>query len=284
MYRRQTEPRLRRVEQRGQECAGLVEPVTGRFAPDGLPQCEDQVVRVTGSPSVCRHVRNAGSRRVPGPAPAHQSPLLVGDHPFFREGLAAAVDAAEEFTVVAQASTAEEALTAVRNARPQVVVMDLGLPGVSGTEATRLLLAARPELRILVMTMSEDSDSLRAALHAGAHGYILKGAMRDETLRALHTVADGGAVFSPGVARFVTEAVTGTAARPAPQVFPALTPRERQVLDLMAQGLTYGQISRKLVIADKTIRNHAGSIFAKLQVHDRAEAIVKARDAGLGGG
>lgn len=162
--------------------------------------------------------------------------------------------------------------------------MDLGLPGVSGTEATRILLSARPDLRILVMTMSEDSDSLRAALNAGAHGYILKGAMRDETLRALHTVAEGGAVFSPGVAVLVSEAINGSASVPAQRVFPALTPREREILALMARGLTYGQISRKLVITDKTIRNHAGSIFAKLQVHDRAEAIVKARDAGLGGG
>jgi DNA-binding NarL/FixJ family response regulator len=208
--------------------------------------------------------------------------LLVDDHPLFREGLAAAVDADDAFSVVAEASTADQALAEARRTRPHVVVMDLGLPGTSGVEATRMLLSRHPDLRVLVMTMSEDTDSLLAAMRAGAHGYILKGAPRQETLRALHTVAEGGAVFSPAMARSISGLLADRRTDSARQAFPVLTPREREILDLLARGLTYRQIARQLVIADKTIRNHAGSIFAKLQVRDRAEAILRAREAGLG--
>ncbi|WP_106403202.1 response regulator [Actinocorallia populi] len=219
---------------------------------------------------------------VPSAAELPRRVLLVDDHPLFREGLAAAIDADDAFTVVAEAATADQALAEARRTRPHVVVMDLGLPGLSGIEATRALLSDRPGLRILVMTMSEDTDSLLAAVRAGAHGYILKGAPRQETLRALHTVAEGGAVFSPGMTRSITTLLTARHTGSARQAFPALTTREREILDLLARGLTYRQIARRLVIADKTIRNHAGSIFAKLQVHDRAEAILRAREAGLG--
>lgn len=209
--------------------------------------------------------------------------LLVDDHPLFREGLAAAVNLDEAFTVVGQAASAEEAVTEAERTEPDLVVMDLGLPGRSGTEATRRILCARPEARVVVMTMSEDDDSLLAAMRAGARGYLLKGAGRDEILRALHTVARGGAVFSPRMAERLGSLLGSFGTTSAKEAFPTLTAREREVLELLAGGLGYRQIARRLMVTEKTVRNHVGSIFAKLQVRDRAQAIVRAREAGLGG-
>jgi DNA-binding NarL/FixJ family response regulator len=210
--------------------------------------------------------------------------LLVDDHPLFREGLAAAVELDEEFTVVAQAATGEQALDEAARTGPDLVVMDLGLPGQSGIETTRCLLRAHPDLRVLVMTMSEDDDNLLAAMRAGARGYLLKGAVREEILLALRTVGRGGAVFSPRMAERLACLFAAFSGGPAKQAFPTLTAREREILDLLAQGLGYRQIAQRLFVTDKTVRNHVGSIFAKLQVHDRAAAIVRARDAGLGSG
>ncbi|MER7793679.1 response regulator transcription factor [Streptomyces sp. NPDC097640] len=209
--------------------------------------------------------------------------LLVDDHPLFREGLAAAVNLDEAFAVVGQAASAEEAVTEAARTEPDLVVMDLGLPGRSGTEATRRILCAHPEARVVVMTMSEDDDSLLAAMRAGARGYLLKGAGRDEILRALHTVARGGAVFSPRMAERLGSLLGSFGTASAKEAFPTLTAREREVLELLAVGLGYRQIAQRLVVTDKTVRNHVGSIFAKLQVRDRAQAIVRAREAGLGG-
>ncbi|MDT0547287.1 MULTISPECIES: response regulator transcription factor [Streptomyces] len=209
--------------------------------------------------------------------------LLVDDHPLFREGLAAAVNLDEAFAVVGQAASAEEAVTEAARTEPDLVVMDLGLPGRSGTEATRRILCAHPDARVVVMTMSEDDDSLLAAMRAGARGYLLKGAGRDEILRALHTVARGGAVFSPRMAERLGSLLGSFGTASAKEAFPTLTAREREVLELLAVGLGYRQIAQRLVVTDKTVRNHVGSIFAKLQVRDRAQAIVRAREAGLGG-
>ncbi|MEU9795350.1 response regulator transcription factor [Streptomyces sparsogenes] len=209
--------------------------------------------------------------------------LLVDDHPLFREGLAAAVNLDDAFTVVGQAASAEEAVAEAERTEPDLVVMDLGLPGRSGTEATRRILCAHPEARVVVMTMSEDDDSLLAAMRAGARGYLLKGAGRDEILRALHTVARGGAVFSPRMAERLGALLGSFGTASAKEAFPTLTAREREVLELLAAGLGYRQIAQRLVVTDKTVRNHVGSIFAKLQVRDRAQAIVRAREAGLGG-
>ncbi len=210
--------------------------------------------------------------------------LVVDDHPLFREGLAAALGLDGEFVVVAQAATGEQALVEAERTGPDLVVMDLGLPGQSGIETTRQLLRARPEVRVLVMTMSEDDDSLLAAMRAGARGYLLKGAVREEILLALRTVGLGGAVFSPDMAGRLAGLFAAHSAAPAREAFPTLTGREREVLDLLARGLGYGQIAQRLFVTDKTVRNHVGSIFAKLQVHDRAAAIARARDAGLGSG
>ncbi|KUL63314.1 response regulator [Streptomyces sp. NRRL S-1521] len=215
------------------------------------------------------------------PAPARRV-LLVDDHPLFREGLAAAIDLDDHFTVVAEADSGEAALTETARTDPDLVVMDLGLPGISGIEVTRRLLTAHPHLRIMVMTMSEDDDSLLAAMRAGAHGYLLKGALREEVLRALHTVARGGAVFGPQMTERLSALFAAFGRTPAKEAFPTLTARERDILDLLAAGLTYRQIAQRLCVVEKTVRNHVGAIFSKLQVHDRAAAIVRARDAGLG--
>ena len=209
--------------------------------------------------------------------------LLVDDHPLFREGLAAAVNLDDAFAVVGQAACADGAVAEAVRAGPDLVVMDLGLPGWSGREAIRRILCDHPWTRVLVMTRSEDDDSLLAAVRAGARGYLLKGAGRDEILRALHTVARGGAVFGPQVAERLGALLGASGSASAKEAFPTLTAREREVLDLLAAGLGYRQIAQRLVVTDKTVRNHVGSIFAKLQVHDRAQAIVRARQAGLGG-
>ncbi|GAB2537849.1 response regulator [Nocardia heshunensis] len=215
-------------------------------------------------------------------AQAARRVLLVDDHPLFRDGLADAIGTDASFIVVAHAATVKEALAQAQRVQPDVVVMDLGLPDGSGIEATRALLTIYPQLRILVMTMSDDGDNLLATLRAGAHGYILKGAQREETLRALHTVAEGGAIFSAEMAEQIKNLFTRSGALPARAAFPTLTQREREILELIAQGLTYRHIAQRLCVTEKTVRNHTGSIFAKLQVHDRAEAILRAREAGLG--
>ncbi|GAB2518945.1 response regulator [Nocardia heshunensis] len=209
--------------------------------------------------------------------------LIVDDHPLFRAGLADAIGTDRAFTVVAQAATAHEAFAAAEQTQPEVVVMDLGLPGLSGVEAIRELLAHHPRLRILVMTMSEDSDSLLAAMRAGAHGYLRKDSRLEETLHALHTVARGGSAFGTGTAEHLSALLTAGDTATGQQAFPTLTARELEILDHVARGLTYHQIAQRLVVTDKTIRNHIGSIFAKLQVHDRAEAVIRARRAGMGG-
>ncbi|MGG8408086.1 response regulator [Streptomyces sp. 12297] len=208
--------------------------------------------------------------------------LLVDDHPMFLEGLRGTLLPQEGFHVVGEASTAEEAAALSAGTRPQVVVLDLGLPDASGIELTRRLLSDRPDARVLVLSMSDDDDNVLAAMRAGAGGYLVKGADRAEILAAVRTVAAGGAVFGPRVAARLQSFFDSLAAAPGRQAFPDLTPRELEILDLLARGLEYRQIARRLTISDKTVRNHVTNIFTKLQVNDRAQAIVRARNAGLG--
>ncbi|PSM38907.1 DNA-binding response regulator [Streptomyces dioscori] len=208
--------------------------------------------------------------------------LLVDNHPLFRQGLAAAVDLDDGFTVVGQAHSGESALEVAARVLPDLVVMDLGLPGISGIEAIRRLLRVHPGTRVVVMTTMDDDDNLLAAMRAGARGYLLKAAVCEEILRALHTVGNGGVVFSSAVAERLAALFASFAGAPAKEAFPTLTAREREVLGLLADGLGYHQIAHRLFVADKTVRNHVGSIFSKLQVNDRAAAIVRARNAGLG--
>jgi DNA-binding NarL/FixJ family response regulator len=209
--------------------------------------------------------------------------LVVDDHPLYREGLAVALDTMHDVEVVGQAGAGEAAVELATSLAPDVVIMDLHLPGMSGIEATRQLLARRPGIGVLVLTMLEGDDSLFAAMRAGARGYVLKGADRGEIERALRTVAAGEVVFSASVAASVTAWFrSGVAASHEP--FPELTEREREVLDLVARGLTNTEIAARLVVSDKTVRNHVSNVFAKLHVTNRSGAVARARDAGLGGG
>ncbi|MEV5312501.1 MULTISPECIES: response regulator transcription factor [unclassified Streptomyces] len=208
--------------------------------------------------------------------------LLVDDHPMFLDGLRGVFLPQDGFRVVGVATSAEEAVAVCRRTAPQVVVLDLGLPDGSGIDVTRRMLADRPDVKVLVLSMSDDDENVLAAMRAGAHGYLVKGADREEILTAMRTVARGGAVFSPRVALRLRTFFDSLAAAPGRSAFPELTPRELEILGLLAAGLNYRQIARKLTITDKTVRNHVTNIFAKLQVNDRAQAIVRARNAGLG--
>lgn len=210
--------------------------------------------------------------------------VIVDDHPLMREGLRALVSSLADMEVVGEAGDGEAARREAQLTRPDVVVMDLHLPGVNGVEATRSVLQAVPTTRVLVLTMFEDDESVFAAMRAGASGYLLTGAEQDEIVRALRSVAGGQAIFGPTVARRIVDFFAGGSRDvPAPQPFSELTPREREVLDLIAAGRSNGAIARELVISPKTVSNHISAIFAALQVADRATAIVRARQAGLGG-
>jgi DNA-binding NarL/FixJ family response regulator len=209
--------------------------------------------------------------------------IIVDDHPLMREGLRALVASLPDIEVVGEAGDGEAARREVQLTRPDVVVMDLHMPGTNGVEATRAILRATPATRVLVLTMFEDDESVFAAMRAGASGYLVKGAQQDEIVRAVRSVAAGQAIFGPSVARRIIDFfATGTRAVPAAEPFPELTAREREVLDLIAAGRTNAAIARQLVISGKTVSNHISAIFAKLQVADRAEAIIRARQAGLG--
>jgi DNA-binding NarL/FixJ family response regulator len=216
--------------------------------------------------------------------------FVVDDHPLFRAGVTAALASADGFAVAGEASCGEDALTALRQqeggAGADVVLADLHLRGMSGIELTRQLLSggdqAAPKPRVLVLSMSEDDESVIAAVRAGAHGYMVKGAPREELLLAIRTAANGGAVFSPVVAGRLRGYFSAVHDVPSRAAFPALTERELEVLDLVARGYNNRRISRELIVSEKTVRNHISHIFAKLNVSNRAEAVVRARDSGLG--
>lgn len=208
--------------------------------------------------------------------------LLADDHAAFRSGLEALIRTVAGFEVVGRAGTGNEVVALAATSQPDVVVMDLNMPGLDGIEATRRIVATSPHIAVLVLSMYDDDDQVFGALKAGARGYLLKGADRTELVRAIRGVASGEAIFGPAVARRL---VAYFAARPAiePSAFPELTDREREILDLIARGMSNVEISNRLVLSPKTIRNHVSNIFSKLQVAGRAEAIVRAREAGLGG-
>jgi DNA-binding NarL/FixJ family response regulator len=208
--------------------------------------------------------------------------VIADDHPIFRDGLRGTFNSVAHTEVVAEAATGEEAVEAAAAHQPDVVVMDLHMPGLNGIEATRRIVHHSPHVGVLVLTMFEDDASVFAAMRAGARGYLLKGADKAEILRALQAVASGEAIFGPAVARRVIEYFSAPQVPGPPLAFPELTEREREVLDLIAQGHNNEAIARQLVLSQKTVRNHVSNIFAKLQVADRAQAIVRARKAGLG--
>jgi DNA-binding NarL/FixJ family response regulator len=211
--------------------------------------------------------------------------LVADDHPVYRDGLAALLRTVPGIEVVGTAADGEEAVGAAERLQPDVVVMDVQMPRLDGVAATRRVTGTSPSTGVVVLTMSEDDDTVFAALKAGARGYLLKGADADEVVRAVRTVAAGGAVFGPSLAGRITEFFSGAARTATPaqaEAFPQLTAREREVLDLVAAGRPNAAIAEALFLSPKTVRNTVSNVFTKLHVADRAEAIVRARDAGMG--
>jgi DNA-binding NarL/FixJ family response regulator len=208
--------------------------------------------------------------------------VLADDHPMFRYGLRAALDAVAEVAVVGDAADGAALVALVEEVRPDVVLTDLTMPGLGGEAATAEILARFPKVGVLVLTMHADDDAVLGALEAGARGYLLKGADRDEIARAVLTVAGGGTVYGTTVGQRLTDLVVLGRGRDRP--FPHLTPREEEILALVAAGFGNHQIARRLTLTEKTVRNNVAMILTKLQVRDRAAAVARARDVGIGTG
>jgi DNA-binding NarL/FixJ family response regulator len=206
--------------------------------------------------------------------------LIADDHPVFRYGLKALLESEPGFEIAAEASNGEEAVQLAKQVQPDVILMDITMPGLNGIEATRQIVDTAPDIGILMVTMVDDA-SMFAALRAGARGYLLKGAEGEETIRAIKAVAEGGAIFSRTIAdRLISYFAQSSS--PGQEVFPELTAREFEILSLMAKGLTNNAIAERLFLSPKTVRNQVSTIFNKLNVSDRGGAIVVAREAGLG--
>ncbi|MCW5852986.1 MAG: response regulator transcription factor [Anaerolineae bacterium] len=208
--------------------------------------------------------------------------LIADDHPVVRDGLRLLLNSVQDMAVVGEAASGEEAVALAGSVQPDVILMDLKMPGLNGIEATRRILHTSPHIGILVITMYEDDDLVFAAMRAGARGYLLKGADQVEILRAIRAVASGEAIFGPSIARRLIGFFAHSQSFAPPQVFPELTDREREILTLIAQGYKNTEIADRLYLSHKTIRNNVSNIFSKLHVTDRAQAIILARDAGLG--
>jgi DNA-binding NarL/FixJ family response regulator len=210
--------------------------------------------------------------------------LIAEDHPLFRKGMISLLSSVPEFEVIGEATTGEEAIVRAADLQPDVILMDLQMPVVNGIEATRRILQESPSVRILVVTLFEDADSVFMALRAGARGYVLKDSDEEEMVLSIRAVGKGEAIFSPAIATRVL-AYFSTSPPPGgapPQAFPTLTDREREILHLIAQGHPNPSIARQLSLSTKTVGNYVSNIFTKLQVADRAQAIIRAREAGLG--
>ena len=206
--------------------------------------------------------------------------LVADDHPLFRRGLRDALEATPGFEVLAEATNGAEAVQLATELSPDVVLMDLQMPEINGVEATRQILRARPDIHILVLTMFDSDSSVFAAVRAGAKGYLLKGSDQQDVERAIRTVAAGEAVFGTAIAARLVSYFDGNRTR----AFPELTPREHDVLELLADGLDNQAIAETLMLSLKTVRNNVSAIFTKLRVADRAQAMLKARESGLGRG
>ena len=208
--------------------------------------------------------------------------LIADDHAYFREGMRGLLASIAETEVIGEATTGSQAVALAAKLQPDVVLMDVKMPDLDGIEATRRIVHTSPHIGVLVVSMYEDDDSVFTAMRAGARGYVLKGASASELLRAIRAVGNGEAIFGPGIAR----RLVGYFAAPPPAspgaAFPELTHREQDILAMIAQGLDNAEIADRLFISLKTVRNHVSNIFAKLQVADRAQAMLRAREAGLG--
>jgi DNA-binding NarL/FixJ family response regulator len=213
--------------------------------------------------------------------------LIVDDHPLFRDGLRALLESVPDMQVIGEAMTGNEVVVQATSLQPDVILMDIKMPGLNGIEATRRILQTSPHIRILILTMFEDDESVFAAVRAGARGYLLKGAVQEETIRAIRAVASGEAIFGPAIAERLMHYFGSTrpTARSGPaQFFPELTDREYEILTLIAQRKSNAEIATHFVLSPKTVRNHVSNILSKLQVADRAEAMRAAWTAGLGQG
>ncbi len=208
--------------------------------------------------------------------------FVADDHPFFRGGLRTLLDSVLDLKLAGEAGTGEEAVALAAELQPDVVLMDVQMPGKGGIEATRKIAQDSPHVRVLVVTMFEDDATVFQAMRAGARGYLLKGANYTEMLRAIRAVGNGEAIFSPGVAVRLVDYFADIRPAASPEVFPELSDREREILDLIARGLKNPEISQMLYLSPKTVRNHVSNILHKLQVADRTQAIIRAREAGLG--
>jgi DNA-binding NarL/FixJ family response regulator len=207
--------------------------------------------------------------------------LVVDDHAEFRAGLGALLAGTGTTEVVGTSTDGEQAIRMALDLQPDVVLMDLHMPHLNGIDATQRIVASSPHIKVLVLTMLEDDESVFAAIRAGAKGYLLKGARRAEIVRCIEAVGAGEVIFGPGIADRVTTYFAHVANAPVPELFPELTAREREILGLIADGRENSEIASCLGLSTKTVRNHASNIFMKLQVAHRSQAIVKARDAGL---
>jgi len=205
--------------------------------------------------------------------------LVVDDHPLFRTALCAMIDATEGMEVAGSAADGLSAVADAGRLEPDVVLMDLNLPDLDGVEATRRIVQAAPHTGVLMLTMFENEAAVFAAMRAGARGYLLKGARNEQILRAVRVIGDGEAIFSPAIATRVLS-LLGTAT-PRDESFPRLTLREKEIMQLIAQGMGNASIADQLVLSQKTVRNHVSHIFRKLRVTDRAQAIAKAKEAGI---
>ena len=208
--------------------------------------------------------------------------MIADDHPLFRDGLRAMFESEPDIELVGEAATGLEAVALAGRVLPDVALMDIQMPDLDGIEATRRVMTASPKTRVLVVTMFEDDDSVLAAMRAGARGYVVKGMRSADAIRAIRAVAEGEAIFSPAIAVRLINMLSEASPAARPAVFPELTERERQTLELIAQGHKNAVIAERLHLSPKTVRNYVTSIFDKLQLEDRSQAIVKAREAGLG--
>jgi DNA-binding NarL/FixJ family response regulator len=208
--------------------------------------------------------------------------LIADDHPLFRDGMHGLLDSVPDTEVVGEATSGEEVISQAATLQPDVILMDIKMPSINGIAATREILAASPHIGILMVTMLEDDESVFAAMRAGARGYVLKGANQADILLAVRAVARGEVIFGPGIARRVLGFFSTVRPHTPRRLFPDLSERETELLTLMVQGKSNQVIADHLGLTLKTVRNHVSNIFSKLQVADRAQAILRAREAGLG--
>lgn len=207
--------------------------------------------------------------------------LVADDHQLFREGLRALLSTQPEFNVIGEAATGEEAIIQANDLQPDIILMDLQMPSLNGIEAIWRIRKTNPHIRVIVVTVFEGNDSVFAAMRAGARGYISKGASQLEIFKVIRAVANGEALFGPKVTEWLMDFFSAPKQATSRETFSELTAREREVLTLIAQGFTNAEIARRLFLSSKTVRNHISNIFSKLQVANRAHAIVRAREAGL---